>query len=393
MPQNAVPTAEELVRRASDLAPLIQSKAAWTERRRRLHDDVVAGLGDAGVLGLRRPLRYGGYEADAGTVAAVLATLAEADGSTAWNAAVWSVGNWIAALFPDHVQDEVFADPTARVCAVLSPGGVATPTDGGFVVHGRWPFISGAHHSGWQVVIVIAPAPDGTQWPVLALIPLAELALVDDWHTTGLRGTGSVTTTADGVVLPADRVLPLPAVLAGQYASRANAASPVFSGPLVPTGCATFAGVAVGLGRAARTAFLDRLPGRTITYTDYAAQSEAPLTHLQVAEATLAVDEAAFHAGRIAELLDAKAATGEAWKMAERVRARAGLGRTFDLVKRAVDVLATASGGSSLYTSVPIQRIQRDVHALNLHALMHPGTNYELYGRVLCGLEPNSAYL
>ena len=38
-------------------------------------------------------------------------------------------------------------------------------------------------------------------------------------------------------------------------------------------------------------------------------------------------------------------------------------------------------------------RNQRDVQALNLHALMHPSTNYELYGRVLCGLEPNTSYL
>ena len=63
------------------------------------------------------------------------------------------------------------------------------------------------------------------------------------------------------------------------------------------------------------------------------------------------------------------------------------------LGKQAVDILATASGGSSIYSNVPIQRIQRDVHAVNLHALMHPDTNLELYGRILCGLEPNTLYI
>jgi hypothetical protein len=58
-----------------------------------------------------------------------------------------------------------------------------------------------------------------------------------------------------------------------------------------------------------------------------------------------------------------------------------------------VDVYQTASGGSSIYDAVPIQRIARDVQVLNLHAVMHPNTNLELYGRVLCGLEPNTHYI
>jgi len=58
-----------------------------------------------------------------------------------------------------------------------------------------------------------------------------------------------------------------------------------------------------------------------------------------------------------------------------------------------VDIFNNASGGSSIYNDVPIQRIHRDITAVNLHALMHPDTNTELYGRVLCGLEPNTLYI
>ncbi|WP_433496299.1 acyl-CoA dehydrogenase family protein [Sphaerimonospora sp. CA-214678] len=390
---HVAPSREEMLKRACDLLPLIESKAQWSEDNRRLHDDVVEAMAEAGVFDMRRPLRYGGYETDSRTLMDVIATLALADGSTAWNAAVWSISNWIACLFPDHVQDEVFAAPGARVCAVLSPTGLAEPADGGLIVTGRWQFISGALHSQWQVVLAMAPAPDGSRWPVMALVPMTDLEIVDDWHTSGLAGTGSVTTAATGLFVPHDRVLPMPAVLQGQYASEANATSPVFSAPLMPTGCAGFAGVAVGLAKAARNDFFRRLPGRKITYTDYAAQSEAPLTHLQVAEAALKAEEAEFHAYRIADMLDRKGAGGEPWTVEERVTARARLGRTFDLAKQSVDVLCTAGGGSSIYRSVPLQRVQRDVNALNLHALMHPNTNYELFGRVLSGLRPNSMYL
>ena len=87
---------------------------------------------------------------------------------------------------------------------------------------------------------------------------------------------------------------------------------------------------------------------------------------------------------------DAKAASGEPISLAERAAARADMGATARLSKEAVDILANASGGSSVYLDVPTRRIVRDVQAVSLHAPMHPETNAELYGRVLCGLEPNS---
>ncbi|MFD8955322.1 acyl-CoA dehydrogenase, partial [Streptomyces xanthophaeus] len=52
-----------------------------------------------------------------------------------------------------------------------------------------------------------------------------------------------------------------------------------------------------------------------------------------------------------------------------------------------------ASGGSSIYNDVPIQRVQRDAQSITLHALMNPSTNLELYGRVLCGQGPNTLYV
>ena len=60
------------------------------------------------------------------------------------------------------------------------------------------------------------------------------------------------------------------------------------------------------------------------------------------------------------------------------------------LARQAVDTLFYASGASSIQAHVPIQRFQRDVQALANHAIMHTQTALELYGRVLCGLPPNT---
>ncbi|HEY3259106.1 MAG TPA: acyl-CoA dehydrogenase, partial [Pseudonocardiaceae bacterium] len=230
-------------------------------------------------------------------------------------------------------------------------------------------------------------------YPIMALVPITDLLIVDDWYTSGLKGTGSVSTVAQDLFIPQDRVLPLPAVLQGQSRSKCNADSAIYRPPLLPVASASSVGTVIGMAKAARDTFLKRLPDRKITYTGYESQREAPITHLQVAEASLKIDEAEFHAHRLATLVDTKGVEGSQWKLEERARARADMGAAVRLSKEAIDIFNSASGGSSIYTDVPIQRIARDIQAVNLHALMNPTTNAELYGRVLCGLEPNTLYI
>jgi alkylation response protein AidB-like acyl-CoA dehydrogenase len=388
-----VPTREELVRRASELVPLLRKHASWAEQNRRLHDESVEALAEAGIFKMRVPTRYGGFESDTRTLVEVATELGRADGSTAWTASVYWIPTWMACLFPDEVQDEVFSTPDVRVCGTLSPSAMAAPVDGGVVVNGKWGFISGAHHSHWQEVIAILVGQDHEPYPIMALVPITDLLIVDDWHTAGLKGTGSVSTVAKDLFIPQERILPLPAVLQGQYASKLNAQAPIYRNALLPVASASSVGTVLGLAKAAQEIFLKRLPNRKITYTSYESQREAPLTHLQVAEATMKIDQAEFHAHRLATQVDTKGVEGSPWKLEERGRARADLGTVVRLAKEAIDILQTASGGSSIYNDVPIQRIARDVQAVNLHALMHPNTNAELYGRILCGLEPNTLYI
>jgi len=390
----SAPSRDELVRRARDLVPFLRNVAERQEENRRLLDETVEAMADAGFFRMRVPARYGGYECDIRTQAEVTAELARGDGAVGWTMSVWTIPGWMAGLFPDEVQDEVYQTPDVRVCGTLSPTGQGTPVPGGYRVDGRWSFISGAPHSHWQEIIFMAPTPDGAGvWPVMALVPMTDLIQVDDWYAAGLRASGSISTVAQDVFVPAERTLPMAAVHAQQYASRANADLPMFRAPLLGVAAASSIGTHLGLARAAYELFLERLDGRKITYTDYTSQREAPITHLQVGEAAMKVDQIEFHTRRLAATHDDKCASGEPWKLEERARSRADVAVAAQLAKEVTDLLGGASGGSSIYTTEPIQRIVRDVQAANLHALMVPSTNYELYGRVLCGLESNSMYV
>ncbi|MBB5868398.1 alkylation response protein AidB-like acyl-CoA dehydrogenase [Allocatelliglobosispora scoriae] len=388
------PTREELVRRAANLVPLLRKHAGWAEQNRRLHDEVIEGIADAGILRMRTPIRYGGYESDMQTQKDVMAELGRGDGSAGWVATVWTIPGWMVGMFPDGVQDEIYATPDVRVCGTLSPSAVGTPAPGGMVLNGAWSFVTGALHSHWQEVLAMAPSPDGaTAWPVMAMVPMSDLQIIDDWHTSGMEGSGSVTTVAKDLFVPQERIVPLADVLAAQPASPRNAELPMYRTPLVAVGNASGVGVVVGMARAAWETFFERLGDRKITYTSYERQADAPVTHIKVAQVAQKIDQAEFHADRLTRLVDAKAASGEPWTQLERTRSRADVGSVCELTQSAVDLLSMASGGSSIYRSHPIQRIARDVRAVNLHALNAPETNFELYGRILCGLEPNSLYV
>ena len=392
MNHNAAPSREELVGRATELAPLLAKNALWQEDNRILHEDTIQALTDAGLLRLTLPARYGGHECDTTTLVDVLSELALGDGSASWVATVWNISTWLAGLFPDEVQDEVLGSGGVRICGTFAPHAVGVPTAGGIVLNGRWSFNTGARQSSWDAHAAVRVVDGQQPEPVLVLVPVADLEVVDDWHASGLRGTGSVTTVAEDVFVPESRVLPMvPVMQEGRHRSATNAASRLWNVPFLPWACAVTSATAHGLARAAQAAFMERLPTRGITYTDYEHQAHAPLTHVQVADAQARIDESAFHVHRVAARVDAK--TGEPWSVHDRVTARLDLGMGVQRAKEAVDILTNASGASSVLSTVPIQRIARDSQTSSLRAFAHPDTNLELFGRVACGLEPNTQYL
>lgn len=108
------------------------------------------------------------------------------------------------ARWPLQVQAEVFANgPAPLAAATNAPVGVAERVPGGFLISGRWSFASGVLHSEWALLAV---DHDGVR--LQCLVPVAELELLDAWHTAGLRGTGSNDILAQKLFVPAYRSLP-----------------------------------------------------------------------------------------------------------------------------------------------------------------------------------------
>ena len=139
------------VARARELAPVIAAGADRIERERRIADDVIAAIDEAGIPRMLMPATLGGGAADIVTFNRVIEALAAADASTAWCMAQTLASSHAAGFLDPQIAREVFGSPKAIV-AWGPPGGPtrAQVVDGGYRVTGKWRFASGSANATWM---------------------------------------------------------------------------------------------------------------------------------------------------------------------------------------------------------------------------------------------------
>ena len=329
--------AEELIRRATELQPLLAKNAARTEADRRVPDENIEAIREAGLFKLMVPKRLGGYETTIRTKMEVSAALAEACGSTAWVTGLTNVCGWLVGTMPDQAQQDVFgADPDARVAGVLAPSPDIEKVDGGYIVSGRWAWSSGSLHATWALGGVVQLGPDGVPIDIgTVIMPMSELTIEDTWFVAGMKGTGSNTVVADRVFVPDHRYASVPAGIAGHYGTE-HTDEALYRSALMPVLALILVGPLLGLGRAALKLAIEKAPKRAVSYTRLATQAESTAFQLKIAEAAMTLDDAILHAHRGADDIDAWAARGEKMDYLTRARVRADTGWTSSKVREAI---------------------------------------------------------
>lgn len=385
----APPSVQDLVARARELAPLFRKNAPAGEANRRVVDESLQAATNAGLMKICTPKRYGGWEMNTRAMLDVSSAIAEADGGTAWVVNLNNICCWLTSLYPVKAQDEVFgADPDARVSGVLNPTATATKVDGGYRITGTWHYNSGGWHAQWAVLGM--PLVDDANQPVdqgLALIPMADLERVDTWFVAGMKSSGSICLKARDIFIPHHRVFSIPRAIEGDYPTEARGAEPLYRSAFVPILSIILVGPILGLGRAALEFVRQKAGSRTIAYTFFEKQSASVGFQLQIAEAAMMIDTAHFHAYRAADDIDDAAARGVYPDLLVRARVRADTGYVVEKITQAIDKLMFAHGSAGFADSSPLQRIWRDAAVASRHAVVLPPVGYELYGKMLLGVE------
>jgi 3-hydroxy-9,10-secoandrosta-1,3,5(10)-triene-9,17-dione monooxygenase len=382
-------TGDELIRRAVDLQPLLARNAARTEADRRVPDENIEAIREAGLFRLMVPKRLGGHETTIRTKLEVSAALAEACGSTAWVTALTNVCAWVVGTMSDRMQQDIFgADPDARVAGVLAPSPDVEKVDGGYIVSGRWPWSSGSLHASWGLGGVVQVGPDGVPIDIgTVLMPMSDLTIEDTWFVAGMKGTGSNTVVADRVFVPDHRYASVPAAINGVYATE-HTDEALYRSALIPVLALILIGPLLGLGRAALKIAIEKAPKRAVSYTRLATQRESTGFQMKIAEAAMTLDDAILHAHRAADDIDGWAASGEYMDYLTRARVRADTGWTSKRVREAISLILDAHGASGFADASPMQRIWRDANTGGRHAIVNGLVNEELFGKALLGIGP-----
>lgn len=376
------------VARARELVPRLAGRAAQAEADRRLADDTIDELADAGLLRILTPRSVGGLGGDIRMLLEIARELACGCGSTAWVATVHNTCAWLVGLASVEAQREVWsAGPDVRVAGVLAPTATARRVAGGLSISGQWSWASGCLHAHWCLVGVPIVDEAGQAFDHgLALVPARELMIVDTWFVAGMRATGSHTLVAEDVFVPEHRLLSLAQLLFGARPSPASDEA-LQRAPLVPVAALVLVGPLLGLAAAALELVIAEVSAPAPASLPGMTRASSPSVQLALAEAATLVDTAHLHAYRAAADIDDAARSGRTLDLRDRARIRMDAGHAARCAREAVRGLCSARGASCFAESSPLQRMWRDVEVASRHPLISAELASEVYGRLLLGLD------
>src|ERR1700737_632593 len=384
MPETETDSA--LLEAARTFRPRILAGRDLIESSRRLPDDLARELACAGFFRIFLPKAYGGLDLTPMEAMGGFEELARADASVAW--CIWN-GNthWTAAQLSSDAARTIHANPDVITANSTRASGQAQVAPGGYNVNGRWSLVSGCELATWMVLLCVVHengkprlTPAGAPETRFMLLPSEACEIIDTWNGGGLRGTGRQDVVIRDVFVPNSYgsgftdpyVLPEP-----RYRI------PPFSRVIPGLGA-----MALGIARTAIETFTEiagaKTPARTrqMLRDDHGAQARVSQAESLVLSARL------FLFDSLNRLWGMVSTTGDA-PMEERAHVRLAASHAVASAVQAVDLLYIGAGASSLYTSCPLERAFRDVHAITQHIGVHPRV-METTGRVLLGLEPDT---
>lgn len=381
--QTATPTREELVKRARALAPTLRERAPAAEQERGVHAETMADIVASGINKVLIPRRFGGYELGFATLNEICVELSKGCTSTSWLSSFLNSHGWVVAHFPVQAQEDVWAEgPDVNIGGIFAPMGTVTEVDGGYRMSGRWPWSSGVSHNSWTI---LGSFIEGQTPPKLHLFLLGpgDFAWEDSWHNAGLTASGSHDTVVDNAFIPSHRVIPFEWVREGLGSGVEFHESTLYRAPLATGFGNNAAHIGLGAVEGAYEHLRESLKTRASSVSG-AGLAQHPVIQAGLAETAAQIDVARMLLARTEQHVEHP----EALDLDLRARCRRDNVYAVKILIEAIDRVQQLAGARGMYTSNPIQRSWRDLHAIGTHVNFNFQAASEFFGRLELGLEP-----
>ena len=376
---------ERLIDQAHDLASTVTPAVSRIDSERRIPEDVIRPIIEAGFFRLLLPRSLGGSELAHPDFLKIVRIFAEADASVGWCINQNNVFSTNAVRVSRSVAEEIWGNPKTVVTnGPPRPGTKAVKTNDGYRLTGIWDFSSGISHATWVAALTPVHEPNGTLTKEMRifLIPKSKVEIIDQWFVGGLRGTASLSFKTEDLFVPTER----------SYGQEEPSSEP---GPLyvihtTPMFASGFATVALGVARTALNFAIDLTKRKTIQGATELLSADTT-THRMIGEV-----EASWNAART--FLDE--ATSNMWQTvtethqlpnAERIQVRLAGTHAIRTSADVVNSAYTICGSTAIFDSNTIQRCFQDAHAIRQQIQGRPN-HYDTAGQFYLGLEPKGIF-
>lgn len=352
----------------------LRERAAVHDRENTFPHDDLADLTAAGYLSILVPRELGGGGLTLTEASLLQQRLAGAAPATALAINMHLVWTGVAKVLADRGMDDLRFVQTGAVEGEVFAFGISeagndlvlfgSDTDAAPQPDGSYAF------TGTKIFTSLSPAwtqlglhgldastPEDPRM-VYAFVPRAEeaagrVSAKDDWDTLGMRGTQSRTTTLQGALAPADRVV--------RRIAPGPSPDPIVFG-IFSVFEVLLASVYTGIARRALELAVQAASARTSKKTGL-AYSQDPDIRWRIADMALAYDALPPELDSISRDIDERADHGGAWfSLLSGVKHRA-----VTMAKKVVDDAMLVAGGSSYFAANELSRLYRDVLAGQFH--------------------------
>ena len=378
-------SSSDLIAAAKSIAPEIAANRDRIETDRQLPPDLAARMAGKGLFGLYVPRELGGPETDPITAFHVVEEIAQADGSTGWCVFNGTAVSSAVVRISPQAAKEIFGDPPCVLgSGSARAGGTARITDGGYIVSGRWNFLSGIDHStaifvACRVMDDNGPVEndDGSPRMQTVVLPVAKGEVLDTWSTLGMRGTASSDAEFSEVFVP-------------DHHTYARGAPAHYDGPLysppqsaIVLGWTLSAANTLGMARGAMNTFADLATDSGTTDSPTLLRDRQHIK-IVVGECEAMIDSARRYVlDTVSRMWEAQV-SGDPELPELSMRARLAITHAIRQSIAVADKLFNAAGTNAIHRSVGLERYFRDLHVHGQHISGLP-LNFEYGGAMLMG--------
>lgn len=197
---------EQVIASAKKVGQIAEQEAVEADKNATISQNVIDAVIDGGLNRLIMPKEYGFPQIDFTTFADMVKTVGYHNLSAAWVTYFYALHNAWVAFLPKHRMDEIYNDG-GLIADIFAPVGSVEKVDGGFILNGKWNFVSGINYSEWISLGAMYRPAEGPPDRIGLCMRVSELEVIVDWDSLGLRGSGSNTVIANAIFVPDDMVI------------------------------------------------------------------------------------------------------------------------------------------------------------------------------------------